>query len=162
MAAIAQLDGSVPQVRKGNHRALIEGTLREWGDAPRPIAWGLGDEPRTTYMNETAAYVKAWRTHAPQEPVTTVVMHGDVPAAARAGFHVLCGNIYPFFSAGNPHRYGMADWAAWVQNARKLRQVAPRPWLMGQAYQEPWGPFEVDEMTSRLTSSPPTPLRCRA
>ncbi len=145
VAAIAQLDGSVPHIRRGDHKGMIRGTLAGWGDAPRPIAWGLGDEPRTPYMGEMKAYVRAWRTHAPGEPVASVVMHRDVPAASRVGFDAISADIYPYFSVGNRSGYGMSAWAAWVQNARKLRQVTSRPWMMGQSYQEPAGPFEIGE-----------------
>ena len=145
VASCAELAGEVDHIRKGGHEKLIADTLVSWGDAPRPIAWGLGDEPRTAYMGEMAAYATAWHDKAPGEPVTTVVMHGDIPAAKTAGFDILCADIYAFFSAGNPNGYGMPPWAAWLGNLRKLRAATPRPWMMGQAYQEPWGPHEMDD-----------------
>ncbi len=144
VAAIAHLAGEVPHIRRGPHAALIAGTLAAWGNAPGPVAWGLGDEPRAAYMGEMAAYVKAWREHAPGRPITTVVMHGDIEAAGQAGFDALCADIYPFFSAGNPNGYGTAPWLAWVHNLRKLRENARTAWMMGQGYQEPWGPYELD------------------
>jgi hypothetical protein len=145
VASLAELAGDVEQVRKSDHAALIQRTLRAWGDAPKPIAWGLGDEPRTAYMNEMAAYAQAWKRQAPKEPITTVVMHQDVDAGSKAGFDFLCADIYPFFSGGNPNSYGLPDWYAWILNVRKLRQVAPRPWMMGQSYQEPWGPYDISK-----------------
>lgn len=145
VASVGELAGEVDHIRKGHHKTLIEQTLKSWGDAPTPIAWGLGDEPRATYMNEMATYVHAWRTHAPGEPVTTVVMWGDMDAASKVAFDALACDTYPFFSEGNPNSYGMPGFAAWLMNTRTLVARSPRPWMMGQSFQEPWGPFELDE-----------------
>ena len=144
VASLGELAGEEPQVRKSDHAALIERTRAAWSNAPAPIAWGLGDEPRSTYMNEIAAYVQAWRTNAPGEAVTSVVMWGDVNAAGRAGFDFLCCDVYPFFSAGNPNGYGAAPFAAWRDIARNVVARGRVGWMMGQAYQEPWGPHEAD------------------
>jgi len=148
VASIGELAGEVDHVRKSDHRALIARTLQAWGDAPPPIAWGLGDEPRTAYMDEMKSYVKAWRTYAPGEPLTTVVMWGDVAAGAKAGFDMLCVDPYPFFSAGNPNSFGVPPFVAWEQVARNLVKRVQVPWMMGQAYEEPWGPYELDEKGS--------------
>jgi len=145
VASIGELAGEVSHIRKGNHEALISRTLQAWGDAPKPIAWGLGDEPRASYMDEMAAYVEAWRRYAPGEPVTSVVMWGDLEAADKARFDALACDVYPFFSPGNPHGFGGPPPAAWVENTRRVVQQARRPWMMGQAFQEPWGPLECDE-----------------
>lgn len=110
-----------------------------------PSPGGLGDEPRAAYMDDMAAYVEAWRKHAPGEPVTSVVMWGDVEAAGKARFDALACDVYPFFSPGNPHGFGGPPPAAWVENTRRVAEHAQRPWMMGQAFQEPWGPFEFDE-----------------
>lgn len=144
VASIAELAGEVEHIRKGDHAALIARTLAAWGPAPKPIAWGLGDEPRAGYMAEMKGYADAWHTRAPGEPVATVVMWSDTDAAATAGFDALAADVYPFFSPGNPNGYGMPDWAAWTTHTRNLVARTPRPWMMGQAYQEPWGPFELD------------------
>lgn len=141
VAAIAQLAGEEPQVRLGNHAALIRDTLAAWGDAPRPLAWGLADEPRASYMHEMAAYVAAWRSQAPAEPLTTVVMHSDRAAAADLGFDALTNNVYPFFSARNPHAYAGPNWRAWLTHVDRQVQAAAVPWMMGQGFQEPWGPI---------------------
>lgn len=148
VAAIQNIDGSIPHVRKGSgpyrHDFIISEALKWWGDAPRPIAWCLADEPRTPYMNEMSSYVESWRRLAPGEPVTTVVMHRDLDAATAAGFDALCTNIYPFFSNGNPNRYMGSDWEAWTSNVRRVCAATKHPWMMGQSYQEPWGPYEID------------------
>ena len=143
VASIAELAGELPKVRRGNHPLLIRNTLAAWGDAPRPLAWGLGDEPRTAYMNEMAAYVAAWRRLAPKEPLTTVVMHRDLKAAAAVGFDALAMDVYPFFSAGNPNAYAGSHRRAWIGNTDRLQRSVAVPWMMGQAFQEPWGPFRV-------------------
>ncbi len=145
VAALGELAGEVGRIRKGDHEGLIRRTIEAGATAPKPIAWGLGDEPRTAYMDEMAAYVGAWRKYAPGEPVATVAMCGDVAAAGKAGFDALACDVYPFFSPGDPHAYGGPSPAAWLRNTRRLVQHSPRGWMMGQAFQEPWGPFELDE-----------------
>ncbi len=146
VASLAELAGEVEWVRKGDNKTLIENTLKSWGDAPKPIAWGLGDEPRGDYKGEMAQYVKAWRQYAPAEPVTCTVMWNDVAAIGQIGFDALCADVYPFFSGGNPNGYGMPPSAAWSQITENVaRQPGGRPWMMGQGYQEPWGPYELDE-----------------
>ena len=144
VASIAEMDFSEPYVRGQDHQKLIQGVLQSWGDAPKPIAWGLGDEPRAAYMTEMAAYVKAWRTHAPGEPLTTVVMWTDITAAGTVGFDQLATDVYPFFSEGNPNRYPMAQAQAWIFHVRKMASLGPRPWMMGQSFQEPVGPFKTN------------------
>ncbi|MGA1296998.1 MAG: beta-galactosidase, partial [Burkholderiaceae bacterium] len=137
------LAGEVATIRNGNHEVLIKKTLSDWGNAPRPLAWGLGDEPRATYMNEMAKYVASWRKFAPGEPVTTVVMHSDVSAAKTVGFDALANDVYPFFSKDNPNRYMGRDYTAWIDKTKILRASVNVPWMMGQTYQEPWGPIEI-------------------
>lgn len=95
-------------------------------------------------MNDMAAYVEAWRKHAPCEPVTSVVMWGDLEAASKARFDALACDVYPFFSPGNPNGFGGPPPAAWLKHTRRLVEYSQRPWMMGQAFQEPWGPFELD------------------
>ena len=144
VASIAELAGEVPHIRVCDHQKLIQQVLKAWGDAPKPIAWGLGDEPRAEYMSEMAAYVKAWRTHAPGEPLTTVVMWTDITAASTAGFDQLTTDIYPFFSKGNPNAFMGHQAQAWINNARNLASLGSRPWMMGQSFQEPWGPSQTN------------------
>jgi hypothetical protein len=145
VAALGELAGEVEAIRNGDHRTRIPRELKAWGDAPRPLSWGLGDEPRTAYMKDMAAYVRAWRLFATGEPVTTVVMHNDLDAAAVVGFDALACDVYPFFSKNNPNGYGMPPHAAWLQITRRLVTRSPRPWMMGQAFQEPKGPFKLDQ-----------------
>jgi hypothetical protein len=145
VASIAQLAGEVEHIRVSDHKTLIESTLRDWGSAPAPLAWGLGDEPRSNYMDQMQVYVNAWRKHAPGQPVTSVVMWHDLPSAAKVGFDYLAADIYPYFSPGNPASYGGPPSATWIRLTRQTVRQAPGGWMKGQAYQEAWGPFELDE-----------------
>lgn len=146
VAALGELQGNVAEIRKGNHPPLIANTLKAWDKAPLPIAWGLGDEPSSSYMDEMAAYVKAWKTHAPGEPVTAVVQGYDIFSAAQVGgFDILCSDVYPFHRSGILSPYGGEDWAGWLKMTRNLVSQTQRPWMMGQAFQHPIGPFEGDE-----------------
>ena len=145
VASLGNIDGSVERFRKGNVKQVVEQTLAAWGDAPRPLAWGLGDEPKKDYMDQMKPYAAAWKKHVPQDLVTTVVMHRDMEAASKAGFDALAADIYPFFSRDNPNRFMGRSHDAWLRNVKTLVSLSPRPWMMGQAYQEPWGPFEYDK-----------------
>jgi len=144
VASLGNIDGTVERFRRGNVGPVAAQTRAAWGDAPRPIAWGLGDEPRKPIMGEMKTYAAAWKKQFPDDLVTTVVMHRDVETAAEAGFDALAADIYPFFSKDNPNRYMGRAHDAWLRNVKGLAAVTSRPWMMGQAYQEPWGPFEYD------------------
>jgi hypothetical protein len=150
VASLGELSSENPGVRKSAPDTLVQRVLAAWGDAPAPIAWGLGDEPRAEYMHELANLAAAWK-HAGQ-PTTTVVMPGDAPAAAtQLAVSALCTDIYPYFSAGNPN--GPDTHAASTGflldaggRVRRWTQTQPgmRYWLMGAIFQEPWGPRELD------------------
>jgi hypothetical protein len=70
-------------------------------------------------------------------------MHRDVPAAAQVGFDALTTDVYPFFSRDNPNAYAGSKRRVWISNVDRLRRLSPVPWMMGQAYQEPWGPIRL-------------------
>ncbi len=150
VASLGELDGGVPNHRAGEQAPRIARILEQWGDAPPPLAWGLADEPRADYMHEMAAYANQWA--AAGQPITTVVMAGDVPsAAALIDLDYLCADIYPFFGAGDPNGPdNIAESAAYVKEAgaRCLYWARRRGipyWFMGALFQDPWGPHEADE-----------------
>ena len=145
VASLGELDGGIDYIRKGDNKTLVANTLKAWGDAPRPVAWGLGDEPRAEYMGEMATYAKNWNKYAPGEPLTTTVMWNDILAASALPFDMLATDVYPFFSAGNPNGYGMPVVETWTKIADNMVAKSRRAWMMGQAYQEPWGPYDLDE-----------------
>ncbi|MBW4496556.1 MAG: hypothetical protein KME26_26455 [Oscillatoria princeps RMCB-10] len=145
VASLEELQGHRQNIRRGNHPRLIANTLRTWSNAPPPIAWGLGDEPKTEYMNEMAAFVRAWKTRAPGEPVTAVVSARDVFSAGKAGFDILCGNMYPFYGNGYSLGAEVPPWAAWLMVTRNTVSQNPLPWMMAQGFQYPEGPYELDE-----------------
>jgi hypothetical protein len=142
LASCAELAGEVPHVRVGDHAALIARTRAAWGDAPAPWAWGLGDEPRLDYRNEMRAYAAVWG----DDPVATVVMHGDRRAYSAMDWSILAQDVYPFFAPGSPHGYGMDPRLAWIRTTRCLvAECGPRtaPWMMGQGFQEVAGPWTL-------------------
>lgn len=144
VASIGQLAGEEPEIRHGDRRQLIERALTGWGNAPSPLAWGIGDEPRSAFMGEMAAYVRDWKEVAPRSPVTTVVMPADLDSASSVGFDMLAMDSYPFFGRGDPNGFGEQPIAAWLANVDKLVAKASTPWVMAQAFQEPWGPFKIE------------------
>ena len=149
VASLGELAGENESVRKGDQTERIAATLRDWGDAPAPIAWGLGDEPRAATMHEMADYAGAWRKAG--QPVTTVVMAGDVPTATCAGFSAVCSDIYPFFSVGDPNGPDtLSESTAYLMdNVTRLRRLCQdqgvEAWFMGAIFQEPWGRRDLDE-----------------
>ena len=52
LGPLAMEVGGIPDEEhaKATRKMLVE----DWGDAPAPFAWGIGDEPSTTYMEEVA------------------------------------------------------------------------------------------------------------
>jgi hypothetical protein len=146
VASLGELAGENPAARQGGG-ALMESVLKNWGDAPKPIAWGLGDEPRAEYMAEMASYSEPWKKA--KQPVTTVVMSGDIPtcgAVMKPTF--LCTDVYPFFSAGNPN--GPGDYAAsttyFLDSGRSAQRWSEGDWwMMGQIFSEVWGPRDIDK-----------------
>jgi hypothetical protein len=144
VASIAQLAGEEVNVRHGARRQLISRALADWGDAPAPLAWGIADEPRAAWMNEIAAYVEDWRRLAPDHPLTTIVMPLDVDSASSIGFEYLAMDSYPFFGRGDPNGLGTDPIPPSLARVDHLVAKAHVPWIVVQAFQEPWGPFRVN------------------
>jgi hypothetical protein len=144
VAAIGTIAGEIPGVRNGNHKSIIEQTLRSWGTAPEPLAFGLADEPRVHYMNEMKNYVDSWRKHAPTKSLTSVIMYRDLDSARILNLSATACDVYPFFSAGNKNAYAGHLSLAYTGITRFVTQLIKTPWMMGQAFQFPVGPYEFD------------------
>ena len=151
VASIAELCGgteSIPGPRTTDHAAQMAAVLAAWGDAPRPIAWGLGDEPRSSFMHEMVPYAKAWSDAG--LPVTTVVMAMDIPSAAKLSASFIACDIYPFFSVGNPNGPNtMSETAEYVRSAgasayQHCKQNGKPYWYMGGAFEEAMGPHRFN------------------
>ena len=149
VASLGELAGENEAVRTGDQTERIASVLRDWADAPAPIAWGLGDEPKAANMHEMAMFANAWRKSG--QPVTTVVMAGDVPSASGAGFSAVTSDIYPFFSVGDPNGPDtLSESTAYLMdNVTRLRRLCQdkgaEAWFMGAIFQEPWGRRDLDE-----------------
>lgn len=170
VASLSNLAFNSPNVRKANYEALVKKTIDGWGEAPKPIAWGLGDEPRTPYIHEMADYVATWRKAG--EPVTSVVMAGDTPTAiALCNFNFICSDLYPFFSKGCPNGPStLSQSGNYIDKAMEQMLIRTKNhekmgvWFMGGSFQEPKGPFKYDAKGnlvylsgSNCTFSQPTP-----
>ncbi len=140
-----------PKNREGDYLNLPKETLEKWGDAPAPLAWGLGDEPAPAYTDKMAEYVSAWKVQ--KHPVTTVIMpvYVETEVPKLVGLNYLSVDIYPFFSDKNPNGPGThpASVAYFIRESKKAQRVAAQMnaefWAMPQIFQEPWGPREQDE-----------------
>ena len=152
VASLGELSSENISVRKSDPEATVKRVLAAWGDAPMPIAWGLGDEPRSSYMHELIPLAKAWRKV--RQPITTVVMPGDAPSAATLlPLTALCTDVYPFFGAGNPNgpdNHG-ASTAYFTDAGNRVRRWTERNkgmrfWMMGSVFQDAFGPHELDQV----------------
>ena len=131
VASLYNLDCKEPTVVNNFNAANTVARIRtEWGDAPKPLAWGIGDEPYST------GCVSRFQAAFGDEPTTAVLMHNQVALHPNMPWRTV--NVYPFFSEGNPNRYAGRAWAAWINNVRRV------PWAMGQSFQEPWGPYTLE------------------
>lgn len=141
-------------------RDWLDANLRNgvnlWRDADaaaRPLALVIADEPRQdgapgwTGLAEFAAF--AARFAEAGVPVTTTVEWGQrrhvYAAAPTLPFASM--NIYPFF--GSPHGWrGLQSYGAYSDNVADFVAAAETAgrdaWIMGQAYQELWGPGRVE------------------
>jgi len=146
-----ELAGEQPNIRQGDHPEKVSKVLSAWGAAPLPIAWGLGDEPRAEYMQDIYDMAAAWRRRDPREPLTVVVKPDDMDAVAKVGFEEICCDVYPFYRPPYGMSYDLPPlgerlqpWDTWRKAARYVVAAAPRAWMMGQAMQQPRGPFDID------------------
>lgn len=91
VAALAKLDGSVEWQRKRTAEQvadLADEVMRDWGDAPKPLAWGMCDEPQPEYLGELLTYIDRWWRAQPW-PVAVLPHVTNVEAVATIGCEVL-------------------------------------------------------------------------
>ena len=151
LGPLAMEVGGIPDEEhaKATRKMLVE----DWGDAPAPFAWGIGDEPSTTYMEEVAKASANIKRAIPTARTTAVMMPMDYIAAAKmVNFDWFTVDIYPFFSANNPngpgdHGSSTMYYMQACQRAQNwaLKTKARGWWVMPQIYQEPWGPWDYDD-----------------
>jgi len=135
------------------HLATLQKTMNDrWADAPRPWAWGMGDEPRTDLMADMGKAVAGFKQAMKGDLTTAVTMPMDTTAAAQlSNFDVLTVDIYPFFSKNNingPGEHGASTWY-YVQACERTQYWAQQTgktwWAMPQSYQEAWGSWYPNE-----------------
>lgn len=139
------------------HRAVIDRELTAYGSAPRPLAWGLGDEPDPDAAWDQ--WVSVWKTYYPNEPITAVFRDDQYPDVCPVGgpcaLTFLAMDHYPFFSQNNPYAFYttgnpypknsvQAEAWEWIHHASGVVGRGATPWAMGQTYQEVWGPYKED------------------
>jgi hypothetical protein len=147
IASLGELDKQIGW----NRPDIMAKMLEAWGDAPAPLAWGLGDEPLSSQMERMGQYIKPWKQA--KHPVATVVMPGDVPACATQMVpSMFAVDAYAFFSDKNPS--GPSDYASsttyYLDSAASARVWArrggvPEFWMMPQIFSEVWGPRDIDK-----------------
>lgn len=127
------------------------------GDSPAVLGWALCDEPRRDLVGEMETFRQKFAAWGAKQPAVVVTMWPDSPVyAEKAGFDVVCTDIYPFFSTGNPNGpntpAGSRSWfrrqaQATVQAAQKAGRT---PWIMPQCFVDVWGPWKYDEHLNTL------------
>ena len=125
--------------------------LQAAGASPAVIAWALCDEPRKNIVGEMEQFRQKFMALGAQQPGITVTMWPDTPTYAReTQFPIICTDIYPFFSDGNPNGPNPAAVSkAWyrrqvqstIQAAKDNGRV---PWVMPQSFCDVWGPWKYD------------------
>lgn len=127
------------------------------GDSPAVLGWALCDEPRRDLVGEMETFRQKFAAWGAKQPAVVVTMWPDSPVyAEKARFDVVCTDIYPFFSTGNPNGpntpAGSRSWfrrqaQATVQAAQKAGRT---PWIMPQCFVDVWGPWKYDEHLNAL------------
>ncbi len=139
----------------------IDAAIKSWGDAPAPLAWGLLDQSSQGYFDVMQSFNGSWKSalnvsgHSPG-PTTAVFEPADIRTGARSSVSVLTCDIYSFFSKGSPYGpSGQASLEWWKSKVNNVRRASPsRPfWVIGQAFQDVVGPFDVDK-TGNITLLP--------
>jgi hypothetical protein len=147
VACLNEIQGTDSTTRNSSdHQALIAGTLASWGNAPKPLAWGLGDEPSGSYAEEMKSYIQDWHTYAPGEPVTAVLSLPDIDAYANTNYDIDTTDLYRFVAPDADWTDGKPAWYNWLFHARQIMAIRHnRPMIIGQAFQEPIGPWHYSE-----------------
>lgn len=121
------------------------------GEAPSILAWALCDEPGRAIVEEMEAYRRKFVTWGAAQPTVVVTMWPDSPTyAEQARFDVVCTDVYPFFSSGNPNGPNTpAGSRAWYRRQAKMTADAAEkagrpPWIMPQCFVDVWGPWRYD------------------
>lgn len=139
------------------HQATINSELAAYGSAPRPLAWGIGDEP--TINADWQRWISVWNNSYPNEPITAAFTDVQYPNACPIGgpcaLNFIAMDHYSFFShndpiayysSGNPYpKQGIQSEAwEWTHHAAGIGGRGAPSWPIAQAYQEPWGPYSED------------------
>ncbi len=122
------------------------------GDSPAIIAWALCDEPRKHFVEEMELFRRKFAQWGAKQPGIVVTMWHDTPAyAENADFPIVCPDIYPYFSDGNPNGpntpgAGRSWYRRHAVNAARLAYAnGQTPWIMPQSFSDVWGPWKYDE-----------------
>lgn len=151
--ALAELHYNVDW-RRNNWEYLeaeSERALAAAGDSEAILAWALCDEPTAPLVDEMEAFRRKFHEWGADQPAVVVTMWPDSPIyAEKTGFPVVCTDIYPFFSAGNPNGPNTPGSSRnWYRRHCEVAVTAAAryhktPWVMPQAYHEVWGPWRYD------------------
>lgn len=118
------------------------------GDSPAILAWALCDEPPKGIVDEMEIFRRKFREWGAKQPAIVVTTWSDTPHYAEdTNFSVICADIYPFFSAGNPNGPNTPSLsrAHYRRNVLLTTDKAVKngktPWVMPQCFCDIWGPW---------------------
>lgn len=150
VAAVSTIHTQGARNRQG-YAKRVESVLKDWGDAPAPLAWGIGDEPYTVAMEEVAACARIWKDLG--EPAGLVVMPRDIPTTAQlVPLNFIATDAYAFFGSTCPNGpTTQAQSQAYILDAMDRLLVSTEnhqrmtAWFMGGAFQNIAGPARLSE-----------------
>lgn len=158
VAAVADLDvaGDAQWWKRdpAYYTTTIPAVLSDWGMAPRPLAWCLGDEPDRSLAGDYAEYLSAWNALAPNEPTCVVVTRGNVLTFGGLGFDAVTNDTYPFTVPGTGG-YPDGPISAWLTTCWDNVVWSPTAWSMAQGFSKPnvWRVPTPAEMRWQLYSA---------
>lgn len=152
--ALGELHYNVPW-RRNNWTYLHDQSklaLQAAGDSSAILAWALCDEPTSAIVAEMDTFRQKFIAWGAKQPPVVVTMWPDSPIyAQKAGFDVVCTDLYPFFATGNPNGPNTpAISRAWYRRQAEVtveaaRKTGKTPWIMPQCFVEIWGPWKYDQ-----------------
>jgi len=148
VAAISTIHTETKRLRDG-YEQRVERALAAWGDAPVPLAWGIGDEPYTRGMPEVATCAESWTSR--DQPIALVVMPRDIPTTAElVPLDFIASDVYAYFGKDCPNGPNtQAQAKAYILDVMdKLLKATDNhqnmsAWFMGGAFQNIAGPSRL-------------------
>ena len=135
------------------YKSTVPRIVREIGDDRQGIlAWIMCDEPRGPYLDLMEPLRPILAEADTERPAMAVSMWGTTPDIIdKTRITTFCMDLYPFFAEGNPNgpHTPVASRGYYTVNIQRMVEKAGADgrvgWVMGQCYNEIWGPWQMQE-----------------